>query len=121
MREKDRRWEKGGGNCGMNCERRSRSGKHVLRDAISMVPSRSASRAAHAPLHAPNDAPSSMMMVDRSVLEARLAEDHRILFSHPTRPEEFGSDDSQMKSCIRLEVGSAVFVAVLGLLSHCNV
>ena len=81
--------EKGGGNCGMNCERRSRSGKHVLCDAISMVTSRSASRAAHAPLHAPNDAPSSMMMVDRSVLEARLAEDHRIFISHPTRPEEF--------------------------------
>ena len=90
MREKDRRWEKrGGGNCGMNWERRSRSGKHVLCDAISMVPSRSASRAAHAPLLAPDDAPSSLTMVDRSVLEARLAEDHRIFISHPTRPEEF--------------------------------
>ena len=78
MREKDRRWEKKGGvNCGTNCERRSRSGKHVLCDAIRMVTSRSASRAAHAPLHAPNDAHSSMMRVDRSVLEARLAEDHR--------------------------------------------
>ena len=76
MREKDRRWEKrGGGNCGMNWERRSRSGKHVLCDAISMVPSRSASRAAHAPLLAPDDAPSSLTMVDRSVLEARLDDD----------------------------------------------
>ena len=78
MRDKDRRWgNKGGGNCGTNCERRSRLGKHVLCDAISMVTSRPASRAAHAPLHAPDDAPSSMMTVDRSVLEARLAEDHQ--------------------------------------------
>ena len=61
----------------MNSERRSRSGRHVLCDAISMVTSRSASRAAHAPLFAPDDAPSSLMMVDRSVLEARLAEDHQ--------------------------------------------
>ena len=61
-----------------------------------MVISRSASRAAHAPLHAPINAPSSMTMVDRSVLEARLAEDHRILF--PTLPalRNFGSVDSQM-------------------------
>ena len=97
MREKDRRWEKrGGGNCGMNCKRRSRSGKHVLCDAIRMVTSRSASRAAHALLHAANDAPSSMTMVDRSVLEARLAEDHRILFPILPALRSFGSVDSQM-------------------------
>jgi len=74
----------------MYCERRLRSEKHVLCDAISMVSSRSASRAAHAPLLAPDDATSSLMMVDRRVLEARLAEDNRIFISqHPTRPEEF--------------------------------
>ena len=70
-----------------NCERRSGSEKHVLCDAISMVTSRSASRAAHAPLLAPDDAPSSLLMVDRSVLEARLAEDHRIFYFLPTSPE----------------------------------
>ena len=89
MRERIAVGEKGRVNCGTNCERRSRSGKHVLCDAISMVPSRSASRAAHAPLLAPDDAPSSLTMVDRSVLEARLAEDHRIFISHPTHPQEF--------------------------------
>ena len=87
----------------MYCERRLRSEKHVLCDAISMVSSRSASRAAHAPLHAPDDAPSSMTMVDRSVLEARLAEDHRILF--PTLPalRNFGSVDSQMDASKQIQ------------------
>jgi len=104
MREKDRRWGKrGGGNCRMNWKRRSRSGKHVLCDAIRMVTSGSASRAAHAPLHAQDDAPSSMTMVDRSVLEARLAEDHRILF--PTLPalRNFGSVDSQMDASKQIQ------------------
>jgi len=90
MRERDRRWGKRGWAIVEQIVKGDQDrGKHVLCDAISMVTSMSASRAAHAPLHAPNDAPSSMMMVDRSVLEARLAEDHRIFISHPTRPEEF--------------------------------
>ena len=49
-----------------------------------------ASRAAHTPLFAPDDAPSSLLMVDRSVLEARLAEarlaEARRIFYFPPDP-----------------------------------